>query len=140
MKLCAKLFSGFIIILMLSCATAPTANENKLNQPDQRAYLGILYMEVQEGVMISEVYPDSPAERAGLSTYDLIISANGHPVIGPYTLKDRVLSLTPGSLVEIEVISRDGKHSLKKVVLEPMPKRFQEMREKQNQKSNNNKY
>lgn len=88
------------------------------------AYLGILYMETPDGVMVAEVYPDSPAEKAGLRPYDLIVSANGFPVIGPYTLKERILSLKPGTQVEIEVLSRDGGRALKRVALEPMPERF----------------
>ncbi|MBW7856833.1 MAG: PDZ domain-containing protein [Leptonema sp. (in: Bacteria)] len=128
---------GFALLIVSSCSTATPTKETKLNETSQRAYLGVLYMEVQEGVMISEVYQDSPAEKAGLRAYDLIVSANGHPVIGPYTLRDRVLSLSPGNLVEIEVISRDGGRSLKKVILEPMPKRFLDIKEQLNQKSSN---
>ncbi len=112
-----------LVAILLACSTeqkkpAPVPTEQG------PAYLGILYMETLDGVMVSEVYPDSPAEKAGLRPYDLIVSANGYPVIGPYTLKERILSLKPGTQVEIEVLTREGTRTLKKVRLERMPERF----------------
>lgn len=96
----------------------------KADSTEDQAYLGILYLSTIDGVVILEVFPDSPASRSGLRPYDLILSANGFPVIGPYTLKERILSLKPRTAVEIEVRNRDGGHSLHHVTLEPMPDRF----------------
>jgi S1-C subfamily serine protease len=115
--------------VILSFALAACSTEQKKPVPSAEraegpAYLGILYVETHDGVMVSDVYPGSPAEKAGLRPYDLILSANGFPVIGPYTFKERILALKPGTQVEIEVMNRDGVRSLKRATLEVMPERF----------------
>lgn len=73
-----------------------------------------------------EVVSDSPASRAGIRPYDVIVSANGYPVIGPFTLRERILSLKPHTAVEIEIRNRDGMTFLRRVVLEPLPERFRQ--------------
>jgi len=119
------------MMIGISCASKQTPTLPKESgstessvATDGPAYLGILYMETMDGVMVSEVYADSPASKAGLRPYDLIVAANGYPVIGQYTLKERILSLKPGTQVEIEILSREGGRTLKRVILEPMPDRF----------------
>lgn len=73
-----------------------------------------------------EVVSDSPASRAGIRPYDVIVSANGYPVIGPFTLRERILSLKPHTAVEIEIRNRDGMTFLRRAVLEPLPERFRQ--------------
>jgi serine protease Do len=57
---------------------------------------------------VQDLTPDSPADRAGLRTYDLLVSVNGTPVTTTDELIRRVSSQSPGTLVHIDV-RRDGK-------------------------------
>ena len=91
-----------------------------------RAYLGIMYQEDAMGVRIVQVFPGSPAEKAGLEIGDLIVTANGYPVLGTYTLNKRILSLNPGDEESVEIMKRDGKRQLKKAILAPLPERYKE--------------
>jgi S1-C subfamily serine protease len=91
---------------------------------EEQAYLGILYVETSSGVQIAEVFPDSPAQKSGLEAGDLILSANGYPVLGPYTLKENIFSLKPGTEVILEVEKLNGKRVIIKATLEPMPEKY----------------
>ena len=86
-----------------------------------RGYLGIWHKELTpelatglgleedtKGVAISEVIEDSPAEKAGLKRYDVIVEFNGQPVQTANQFLNRVAMLEPGTKVKITVI-RDGK-------------------------------
>lgn len=63
---------------------------------------------VSKGVIISQVEPESPAEKAGLKKYDVIVEINGQPVDSWKDLRFKVADLQPGDLVTIKII-RDGK-------------------------------
>ena len=45
-------------------------------------------MSVQHEYMISDIVPDSPADRAGLKPYDVILGLNGHPAVTEYTISN----------------------------------------------------
>ncbi len=121
-----------VLALLLAgtyCQTTETpATDNVTKQPVEkgRAYLGIMYQEDAMGVRIVQVFPGSPAEEAGLEIGDLIVTANGFPVLGTYTLNKRILSLSPGDEVSVEVMKRNGKRELKKATLAPLPERYKE--------------
>ncbi|MBR30695.1 MAG: hypothetical protein CMN77_05240 [Spirochaetaceae bacterium] len=124
------------LILLLAILSAVTycqtteapAPEREVTQPAEtgRAYLGIMYQEDAMGVRIVQVFPGSPAEEAGLEIGDLIVTANGFPVLGTYTLNKRILSLSPGDEVSVEVMKRNGNRELKKATLAPLPERYKE--------------
>ena len=61
-----------------------------------------------KGVAIPNVVPDSPAEKAGLEPYDVIIELNGEAVEKSNDLLNRVALLDPGTKVEV-IVLRDGK-------------------------------
>ncbi|MBQ7901697.1 MAG: PDZ domain-containing protein, partial [Clostridia bacterium] len=44
--------------------------------------IGVTIMEFEEGLLVSQIYANSPAEKAGLMVGDLIVSANGTSIIG----------------------------------------------------------
>ncbi|MFN3604596.1 MAG: PDZ domain-containing protein [Leptonema sp. (in: bacteria)] len=110
----------FFLFFLVCKSTQPIITEEK----QEKAYLGILYIETPSGIQIAEVFPNSPASKSGLEAGDLIISANGYPVIGPYTLKENIFSLKPGSEVLIEVIKFNGKKTKLKAILEPIPDQY----------------
>lgn len=68
-----------------------------------------------KGVLLSQVFDDSPAEIAGLTHNDVILEVNGRPVESAVDLQSKISMLKPGTEVEL-TIWRDGKR--KKVEVE----------------------
>ena len=84
-----------------------------------RGYIGIQFEELTpelasglglkedtKGISVVEVMEDSPAEKAGLKRYDVIIEFEGKPVGKSNEFRNRVAMLNPGTKVEM-VILRD---------------------------------
>ncbi len=63
------------------------------------------------GVLISKVYEDSPAEKAGLKVGDLILRYDGKKVESPSHLQMMVISTEPGTKVKLEIV-RGKKHGI----------------------------
>lgn len=61
-----------------------------------------------EGVLITEVVADSPAEAAGLRSGDVITRYNGKKIFSQEQLRNNLMLLQPGTKVKLEVI-RKGK-------------------------------
>jgi serine protease Do len=85
-----------------------------------RGFLGVVVQNVSpemqktlnlptgNGAIISQVEKRSPAEKAGLRTYDVIVSIDGKPVRDNAELRNVVANLNPGSKATLEIL-RDGK-------------------------------
>ncbi len=75
------------------------------------AYLGVSTREETKlsegGARITRVFPDTPAEKAGLAEGDVIVAANGKPVRGPAMLTETIHAAKPGDRITFEVV-RDG--------------------------------
>jgi S1-C subfamily serine protease len=95
-----------------------------------------LGLDTDHGGMLSEVVPDSPADKAGLEggdkrlTFqaipyeiggDVIISVDGHPVVAPDDLGRYISTHQPGQTVQLEVL-RDGKREQVDVTLGKRPR------------------
>jgi len=63
-----------------------------------------------KGVVISQVEPDSAADKAGIKHNDVILEMDGQPVTSQNELRNRIAMLSPGTKVKI-VIWRDGKRT-----------------------------
>ncbi|MCW5850246.1 MAG: PDZ domain-containing protein [Anaerolineae bacterium] len=72
--------------------------------PDIAAQLGITNT---QGAAISEVVPDSPAQKAGLAAGDIITAMDGRELGDNFTLADGVVSKKPGDTVEFTVLRDD---------------------------------
>jgi serine protease Do len=95
----------------------------------QRARLGVgiqavtqsladqMGVNVREGVLVTEVFPDSPGAKAGMKLGDMIVKYNGQPIPGPQELQSLVERSPIGQKESIEVI-RDGKHMTLAVTLD----------------------
>lgn len=60
-----------------------------------------------QGVIISEVIPNTPGTEAGLRVGDVILVLGNHPVLSVTDLDQAVSVLKPGTRKPIEVV-RDG--------------------------------
>lgn len=90
------------------------------------------HFEVKEerGALVSQIYPESPAEKSGLKVGDVVISVDGKPIKGANELLKEMLLKKIGNPVTLEVI-RQGKK--KEIVLYPeklSPKKVEEVSQK----------
>ena len=82
-----------------------------------RGYIGIKFKELvpdvasalglkkdTRGIIVDEVMEDSPAEKAGLKRYDVIVEFEGKPVGKSNEFRNRVAMLKPGTKVEMVVL------------------------------------
>jgi serine protease Do len=86
--------------------------------PFQHGFLGILPMRSGEndekGVAVRYVYPNSPAETAGIVAGDVIVSLSGAAVRDRTALAEQIGNVEPGGKIEIEVRRGDDvqKHTI----------------------------
>ena len=76
-------------------------------------------LERPEGALVAAVSADSPAERAGLETGDIVVSLDGREVPYSNALPPLVGAVVPGTVVEIGVL-RDGERMALDVTIEPL--------------------
>ena len=79
-----------------------------------------LGMSAPKGALISQVIPDSPAERAGLRDQDVIIEFDGVEIIYSGDLPQTVGSIRPGSTIEARII-REGKQQSLSIEVGQLP-------------------
>lgn len=101
----------------------------------QRAYLGIALEELNpeladkfgarkgEGVLVAQVFPNSPAAKAGFQPGDVITRFGGHRVKDRSDLQSTVERAALDTKHEVEVL-RDGKTVTLEVTAKAMPKDF----------------
>lgn len=76
-----------------------------------------MQLEVNKGAYVSQVSPDSAAEKGGLQAGDVITSLNGRDISSFSELRARIATLGAGAEVEIGII-RDGKSMQVNVTLD----------------------
>ncbi|MEM7682324.1 MAG: trypsin-like peptidase domain-containing protein [Planctomycetota bacterium] len=97
----------------------------------RRGYLGVLIDDLTpslaetfgyggKGVLIAQVLPGSPAERAGMRDEDIVITVDGHAVETPDELRYRIGRIEPGAQATLEVF-RDGARRSVRVTLIELP-------------------
>lgn len=109
---------GFAIPINTAKQTVPVLiAEGKVT----RGYLGVSiddaknYADVEslgltdhKGAVVRQVQPDTPADKAGLKTYDVIRKVNGMEVENASDLVRKISSFSPGTTVTLEIL-RDRK-------------------------------
>ena len=94
-----------------------------------RGYMGISIQTLSEkeakeldyptaGVLVGKVEKNSPAERAGMKKYDLVVSINGIRVKTNDELATRIAELNPGDKVKLEIYRKNEKKVLHVTVAE----------------------
>ncbi len=72
------------------------------------------------GALVGDVSPDSPADKAGLKSGDVVTQVNGQPIEDASQLKLRVAETTPGSKIQLG-INRNGEAKTFDVTLGNLP-------------------
>lgn len=97
-----------------------------------RGWLGVLIQQITpeiaqglglngvKGVLVSDVAPGGPADKAGIKRGDIIVNFNGAKVDDVTELTSMVAQMAPGSNVDVKVL-RDGKESDFTVTLGTLP-------------------
>ncbi len=81
-----------------------------------------------KGVVIVDIAPDSPADKAGLKWNDVILAVNGRALSSLEDLRLTIAQSVPGSKVALKIV-RDGKESTIEVVLGTLTERPNELME-----------
>jgi len=101
----------------------------------ERAYLGVGIVDISndvagklgvrphEGVLVTEIFPDTPAKKAGLQEGDVVLKFAGKKVSSPPSLQELVERVPFGSKQELTVL-RDKQEKILKVEVTAMPKKF----------------
>ena len=76
-------------------------------------------LEDKNGALVIGVEKGSPAERAGLQQYDVVVEVNGEKVKDSNDLKLKIANIEPGKKVDIKVV-RDGKEQTFTVTVEEL--------------------
>ncbi|MBN2057643.1 MAG: trypsin-like peptidase domain-containing protein [Candidatus Saganbacteria bacterium] len=79
-----------------------------------------LDLPLAEGVIVTEVAKDSPAEKMGLQKYDVIRKLNDKPVESSSEIVEQVAKFKPGTSISLEIY-RDGKRKTLKGKLTERP-------------------
>ncbi|MBS3813772.1 trypsin-like peptidase domain-containing protein [Candidatus Bipolaricaulota bacterium] len=89
-----------------------------------RAWLGVGFQKVTpemgekfgledgHGVLISEVYPDSPADRGGLKSGDIIIKVNDNKITGATEFQQEIMYRDVGEEVELTLIRNQERKTI----------------------------
>ena len=95
-------------------AEAPEVDEPSyvyVGSTHEVAYMGVQLEEETDhpegGARVSEVVPESPAEKAGLQAGDIIVVFDGNTIRGPVGLTKQIHERKPGDTVRVDVL-RDG--------------------------------
>lgn len=91
----------------------------------KRAYLGIMLQPIDkdlaealsldkktEGLLISEVVKDSPAEKGGLKHGDIITSLNGTLIKSINKFRNKIALMDPGTTVKLQILRNGKSHKM----------------------------
>ena len=74
----------------------------------------------QNGALVGDVLPGTPAEKAGIKSGDVIVEFDGQPISGQNDLLLAVANYSPGQQVQVKFI-RNGEEHTVKVILAAKP-------------------
>jgi len=72
------------------------------------------------GALVTQVMPQSPADKAGIKANDVVTKVDGSEVNAEHTLRDLLATYKPGDSVKLDVI-HDGKTNQLSVTLDQAP-------------------
>jgi serine protease Do len=81
-----------------------------------------------EGALVSDLAPESPAEKAGIVRGDVIVEYNGQQVNDVSDLTNMAAVTAPGTKVDVKVV-QDGKTKIVKVTMEEFPEQEAQLKD-----------
>ncbi len=75
--------------------------------PIDSAAASMYKLDSMDGALVREVTKDSPADKAGLKSQDVIVAVDGHKVKSTMDVVDRIAQTAPGERVNLDVM-RNG--------------------------------
>jgi serine protease Do len=87
--------------------------------PDLQHSLGL---PIGAGALVQDVTQGSPAERAGIRPYDLVLAFDGRPIVNDTMLVREISAKRPGTSTQLRVL-RDGREQVLSVKLAERPAR-----------------
>ena len=133
-----KSITALILVVLLTGLTAITVAAEESQEKSGGGWLGIYLQDISpdieevmnlksdEGVLVTEVVEDSPAEKSGIESKDVIVGFNEGgkgifvKVEDASQLKKMVKKSSPGEVVKLKV-SRDGKEKVLTVTVGKVP-------------------
>ncbi len=113
-----------LLTLVLWGGLVPAAPAEEPNDREPGAWLGVQLSPVPsavashlkleaEGVMVRNVFRDSPAADAGIERYDVIVAADGQAVTdGVEGFRDNVLDKKPGEEINLDLVRRGERRTV----------------------------
>jgi len=103
-----------------SASAAPAAQDEQVQQDSEQPWLGMHLISGADGLTISYVIADSPADGAGLQRGDVITAVDGTAVETPQDFRDALEAKSVGDTMTLS-ISRDGQTLDVSATLEAQP-------------------
>jgi C-terminal processing protease CtpA/Prc len=134
-----KNLTVLVLAILLTGIMATTVMAREPQEKSQGGWLGVYLQDISpdmkdamdlkstEGVLVTEVVSDSPAEKAGLESKDVIVEFAEKGELGSFEkvedaaeLKGMVKEASPGEAVKLKIL-RDGKEKVVTVTLSEAP-------------------
>jgi S1-C subfamily serine protease len=104
----------------------PTVEEILSEPRSDRAWLGISVEPIESdfaasqfgvdedvrGAGVADVFPDDPADLAGIDEGDVIVAIDGRSIGSGGDLTEVLADLDPGAVVDVELVSSDGSRTV----------------------------
>jgi Do/DeqQ family serine protease len=92
-----------------------------------RGQLGIVVQKDARGVLVAQVQPGSPADRAGIKKGDVVTAFNGVGVNDPNTFRNQIAGTPPGTAVALTIL-RDGQQQTVRATLGEFARQVEDKR------------
>lgn len=73
--------------------------------------IGAIFTDAGSAIRVSSTFTNGPAQKAGMTSGDLIAKLNGRPVRNVATFNATIASMKPGTTVQLTRVSRTGAES-----------------------------
>ena len=118
----------FLAILTCLIALSSQAQDSKdqaflglYTRPVDAALASHLKLKPDQGYVVYKVFPKSPASKAGIERFDILLKFNNHKVFSDISFNKNVQLFKPGEEIKVTVL-REGKEITQNVTLGVKPK------------------
>ena len=126
-----KKIAVFLLLLFLGgtswlCRSADSKAHPSPFEKKRDSYLGVIYVYHEQEIEIVDIFPKSPAHKAGLQKGDKILYINGERLRKGSELKQKISQMNPGDKIRIK-ISRDLNDQKFTITLAETPPAFKRL-------------